>query len=336
MSKKIIYSLVIIAISSIGLGLGAVFFSGELVFSDSAYDYDVDITEVRDIDGISKITIDNISANIVIIPENRDNIKVHYYGNVSSTKDIPQLSIITDGEEIIIKLVEPKKMIRILYFVNIVLEIYIPEDYIGDLTIDSKSGNIEFQKSILLDRLSLNSFSGNLDINHLSTKDTDIHFASGNLKVGNLQAEDIDIKSFSGNIRVDNLRANDCNLKMSSGNLRAEVFHSKRADINIFSGDLSIDDFQGKLLAETKSGNIKLNISALDYDVNLRSLSGNTIIDLPDEASFYLEVNTIGNIYNYFPADIEGVIRDGKIKGIVNNDKVKVILRNTSGNITIK
>jgi len=216
------------------------------------------------------------------------------------------------------------------------MEICIPEDYSGNLAIDSKSGNIETQKTILLDRLNLKSYSGNVKINHLSAKDTDIHLTSGNLKVESLQSGDLDIKSFSGNIRFDNLKADDCNLSISSGNLKAKVFQTERTDINIVSGDMSIDDFQGRLYAEMKSGNTNLSFTTLDYDVNLSSMSGNTIIDLPDEASFYLDANTIGNIYYYFPTDIEGVIREGKIKGIVNHDKVKVILRNTSGNITIK
>ncbi|MFP4661065.1 MAG: DUF4097 family beta strand repeat-containing protein [Halanaerobiales bacterium] len=336
MNKKIIYYLVLVAVCSIGLGLAIIYTTGGLVFSETNQNYDINITEVRESDGVNQITVNNISADITIIPEERENIKIHYYGNVSNTADIPELNISRDGNELIIRMEEGENKIRLFYFLNLTLEIHIPEEYAENLSIASSSGNIDFKDILRLRDFSLDSLSGNLYIDTLTAGNTDIKLKSGNLKAVDLQVEDMAVEVISGNIDFNDFKANDCNFSLTSGNLNADTFHTERTEYKIISGDVKIEDFYGDLRGETSSGNIRIKFNTFKDNVRLSSSSGNIVLDLPDDAEFSIDARTSGNIYYNFPVSIQGIKEDNYLNGHVSNGENTLKINVSSGNITIE
>lgn len=259
----------------------------------------IDDTKTSSLDGINEIRVNAYSAAINIIPENASNIKVHFYGdltsNNSSTK--PEIQCYKSGNSLVIT--EVKKTNTTLGFLssNIKLDVYIPSDY---------------------------------------NKDVELTSSSGDINVNEYKFNKLDCNLSSGDLNMNDINANTFNYSNSSGDLKAGKLTTNTTSLISSSGSINIDTFNGDLKSESSSGDTNIKYGDFHNSIDMHSSSGQIVLTLPSSAEFSLDASaSSGNVTCGFPITISGKNDDHKIQGVVVNDKNKISLDCSSGDVKI-
>ncbi|MCY6372736.1 DUF4097 domain-containing protein [Clostridium ganghwense] len=292
--KRILISLtisMIVALNMSGCNIGA-------NMKNSAQ-YTIDETESKSISDIKEIVIDNSSADINIIPEDRDNIEAHLHGKVStnSKRNTPKLTMVSEGDKITIKSKKDKNFVIGIYTSNVKLDIHIPKNYEENISIDSSSADV--------------------NIHDLNLKNYNCKLSSGDTKIKNLKVENLFYEA-------------------SSGDLEGENIETKAGEIKASSGEIKINGYSGNLKARTNSGDIEVTYGKFNNDAVLEASSGDVELSLPDNAEFHLDAEvSSGDIKCGFPITVKGTGDKDRLSGTVKSDKNKIDIKTTSGDIRV-
>ncbi len=179
---------------------------------------------------ITFLDIKTSSANINVIPAKTKDIHVRYYGDAISlinTRFVLDTSV--SGGTLTIRTETEPFGISITVTRQLTLDISVPEDYDGDISVRCSSGNVKIDD-----------------------------FSLGELK--------LDLSS--GNVRLNSVTAELCDARLSSGNINAEGF-SGDFEADISSGNITIaySEFSNNIKTRASSGNttIKLPEDAAFY-----------------------------------------------------------------------
>ncbi len=277
--RKIVIWLVVIAVVSLTIAAIA-FFSTEnymVSFRDRNNFEGNSIDEVKTfgIDQLKEIYIHSVSSDVSVFSTDEEDIKVHFYGRsaLKSEKALPKLITNLEGSKLKIGIEYPKVL---FYNANVVLDVYIPQDYREDVIIDTVSADVDIS--------------------------------------------DLDINNF--------------HCKTVSGDLRIESLGSDKLTLNTTSGDVDIVDFSGNLKADSVSGDIDVGYRVFDNNVDVKTISGEVKIDLPQNAEFYLKTNTVsGEVVARFPITIISFNKMNQLEGTVGTGDNRIIVDTVSGDI---
>ncbi|MEJ8553130.1 DUF4097 family beta strand repeat-containing protein [Tepidibacter sp. Z1-5] len=299
--KKIVTYLITIMLICYGIGFTIISFTGGFkdnfsVSYKNKKDYNnLDQEKVEKIDVINQISIEASSSDINIIPEDRANIKAHFYGNVISTFK-PELETKINGKELLIFVKRPKSYS--IFNSDLKLDIFVPKNYKENIDINSSSSNINIQNELTLNNLFIDVSSGDASLKDLNIKNLKYDSSSGTLIGDNIVTDSTCIDLSSGNVELNNFTG-DLKGESSSG--------SVEVNYNIFDNNIDLDTSSGTV-------NIELPDDAKFY--------------LDAECSS-------GNIECGFPIMVRGKQEDNTLRGIVGNDKNKIIINTSSGDINI-
>lgn len=258
----------------------------------------IDESKTFEVQEINKIYIDIVSTDINIISTNEEEIRVHFYGEVSTNKkmELPSLVAYQSGDELRIEIIQPKTILIGISIWRTKLDIYIPEDSIEILKADT--------------------ISSDTSVNNLKVDEFDLGTVSGDFKGESLFASDLRLNSISGDISLKEYKG-DININNISGDV---VLEGGRQNDNIevvtVSGDVYVE--------QEDSSNM-----------NIRTTSGDIEINLSEDAQFYLKATTVsGDIETGFPIKI---ISSGRreLEGIVGSDEKEITVSTTSGDIAV-
>ncbi len=258
----------------------------------------IDESKTFNAENINKIYIDIKSSDINIIPSADEEIRVRLSGEVSTNRnrDIPSLVAYESGDELRIEIIQQRKVFIGINIWRTKLDVYIPEDSIEVLKVDTVSSDI--------------------NISDLKVNEIDCNGVSGDFKGESLFAEDIKFDTTSG----------DVNIKDYTGDI----------NIHTVSGDLVLEDGSqnDNIEAVTVSGD--MHIEQEDpSDMNIRTTSGDVGIGLSEDAGFYLKINTVsGDIDNKFPIKITSSSRRN-LEGTVGSNGKEIVVSTTSGDINV-
>ncbi|MDF2884432.1 MAG: hypothetical protein K0R54_4999 [Clostridiaceae bacterium] len=270
---------------------------GNLAVSNDSKDYSVNDEKSAAIDGINEISVEASSADINIIPEKRNDVKAHLYGNINATFET-KLYLNASGGVMEISADKQRGGSFSVFGSSLKLDIFVPENYNNNLKIKTSSGKINA-------------------VNKMNLKDVSLNLTSGNVILKDLTCE--------------NLTA-----KCSSGAIEGENIITKSADIGITSGSINLTAFKGNLEGETTSGKIYIDYSDFDNNVDLKATSGNIELRLPDYAQFKLQSKaTSGRVSCKFPITVDDSEKRNELNGVVGNGKNSVNVNTTSGNVVI-
>jgi lia operon protein LiaG len=195
-------------------GLGISFIGGET--------YEVEEASSLPAAGFSAIDASSISAEVILTYAETDQITAHFWGTVklSNTTHVPKLIIKEIAGQVKIE-VEPRGIAGYnVYQSNLKLEVTLPEDFNGALTLKSVSGSISVpaanassldldtvsgaiiaDKLIISGTLKANSISGAIEITDATAKSFSASTISGHVSAYTLQdALDIELSSISGSL----------------------------------------------------------------------------------------------------------------------------------------
>lgn len=220
-------------------------FNRLLRISDNSSNYiekNIDQEKTENIAGISTIDIDVPFSDVNIIPENRDDIRIHYHGYIKA-RFIPDLKTKSSNKTLYIYLEKGSNNSNSTNNIDIKLDVYVPETYKDNIKADTSFGNISIS-NMNLSKLELITGFGNIEINNLT---------------GNIEAD-----TSYGNIVVQNL----------SGNLDTSTGFG---DI-----ELEYDEFNYNINAETSFGDIKLTLPKdSQFEIDAECSFGKIDVDFP-------------------------------------------------------
>ena len=258
----------------------------------------IDESKTFDAEEINEIYADITSTDINIIPAEGSEIKVHLHGEVSTNRnrDIPSLVAYKSGNELRIEIVQQKTVFIGISVWRASLDVYIPEDSIETLKVDTVSSDIS-----VID-LKVNEF--------------DFSGVSGDFKGESLFTDNIKFKTTSG----------DVNLNGYTGDI----------NIHLVSGDVVLEDGSQNDNIEVVAVSGDVYIQQEDpSDINIKNTSGDIGIDLSEDAEFYLKAGTVsGDIENRFPIKINTSSRRS-LEGTVGSGEREIVVSTNSGDIKV-
>lgn len=252
--QKMVIWLVIIAVVSLTIAAIA-FFNTEnymVSFRDRNNFEGNSIDEVKTfgIDQLKEIYIHSVSSDVSVFSTDEEDIKIHFYGRsaLKSEKALPKLITNLEGSKLKIEIEYPKVL---FYNANVVLDVYIPQDYTGNINIDAVSADVDIS---------------NLDINNFQCKTV-----SGDLKIKSLGSDNLTLKTTSGEVNIMDFTGNlKADLVSGDIDVRYRVFDNN-IDVKTISGKVEIDLPQNAefyLKTNTVSGKViaKFPITIISFD----------------------------------------------------------------------
>ncbi|MCO1603790.1 DUF4097 family beta strand repeat-containing protein [Desulfosporosinus nitroreducens] len=197
---------------------------------------------------------------------------------------------------------------------DLFLDIYIPEEYGGNLSIKTSAGIVKLD-SFNLASFILNTSSGGLEAEQLNAEKVSINTSSGKLKIKRLDVAELKIKGSSSEINIDECITKEARMEISSGSVTLKN-SSGNFDLKGTAGDV--------LIAHKEFEN---------QNINIETTAGNVTLELPETAEFLVEAKTSsGKFQSDFPINTT----DKKdIKGQIGTKDNKISLKTSSGSINI-
>ncbi len=250
-SKKGLYIFLIVFLSIIVLGLGALLVIGltgkgglfGFHFGQSSTSSNLVIDEKYDFEELSKVDIKIKSGSLKIVntESEEDKVSLKFYA------DKDDYAYVDDSKDSL-KIEDRSDDCRFfcINWVGVKIELALPKDYAGDLVIDTSYGDVDVDKFELAS-LRIDSSAG--DVNVSSVKDIKASLSAGNFELGDCLGE----------ARIDN----------SMGNVKIKELHlTKDSEIDLSMGNVEIDNVGDvNVEAETSMGN--QNISGGDRKSNV-------------------------------------------------------------------
>jgi lia operon protein LiaG len=148
-------------------------------------------------------------------------------------------------------------------------------------------------------------------------------------------SKDIKVSTVSGDLNIGKLNIDNFNFKSSSGDLIAESLLAKNIIIEATSGDVSLNRVEGKIIADTTSGDVTAKLKSFNNDLSVKTVSGEVGLSLPGSSGFKFKLGSVsGEIENEFGSKI--TFADGRnLEGIAGEGTFNIIIKTISGDIKI-
>ena len=287
-------SLFIFFVVLVSIAIGALLFlsTGNFSFINNENSKKTTNAKTISLENINEISIKNSSVDIKVVSEDRTDAKINLINSKNS------ISTSTKDNKVSITVAPSSNNIFFFNFTpNVRLEITLPKSY--------------------LNKLSLESSSGNMSLNNVSLSDLTCALSSGNLSIKDLT--------------ITNLKCTS-----SSGTLNGTAINTVDSIFSSSSGNILLKKFTGNIETTTSSGDTKIGYEKFNNTLNAHTSSGNVRLTLPKNSEFNLDaLSNSGNINCSFPLDIKNSYKKKTLQGTVKNDTNKIYLRTSSGNINI-
>jgi len=219
-----------------------------------------------------------VSSDVSVFSTDEEDIKIHFYGRsaLKSEKALPKLITNLEGSKLKIEIEYPRVL---FYNANVVLDVYIPQDYRENIIIDTVSADVDIS-DLDINNFQCKTVSGDLRIESLGSDNLTLNTTSGDVNIidfsGNLKADsvsgdinvgyrvfdnNVDIKTTSGKVKIDLPQNAEFYLKTNtvSGEVDTKfpITIISFNKMNQLEGTVGTGD--NRIIVDTVSGNIYLN-----------------------------------------------------------------------------
>ena len=280
--QKMVIWLVVIAAVSLTIAAIA-FFNTEnhmvnFMDRDNFEGNSIDEVTTFGIDQLKEIYIHSMSSDVSVFSTDEEDIKIHFYGRsaLKSERTLPKLITNLEGNKLIIEIKYPKV---IFYNANVVLDVYIPQDYRESIIIDTVSADVDIS-NLDLNNFQCKTVSGDLRIESLGSDNLTLNTVSG----------DVDIVDFSGNLKADSVSGdidvgyrvfdNNIDVKTISGKVKIDLpqyaeFYLKT---NTVSGEV-VAKFPITIISFNKMNQLEGTVGTGDNSIIINTVSGDIYIN---------------------------------------------------------
>ena len=258
--------------------------------------FSIDQTETAGISGKNEISIRSVSSQIDVKETTDDEITAHLYGDYYSNRGEIELEVTDTGDTVKIAVKYPKGNTGISIS-DLKLEVSIPKDYEGDLSVSSVSGTLYIScESMELDKVNFSTTSGRINFEPISTSSLDVGSVSGRIEGA-----------------------------LTSGKLNAGGT----------SSSIAISGLTAESKVSTVSGKITVDVEYYD-DLDLSSTSGRVEINLKTEGDFYVDYSTTSGSFECdIPLMVESQKRSGFEGYLGDSNAPKFKVHTVSGSLHI-
>jgi lia operon protein LiaG len=145
----------------------------------------------------------------------------------------------------------------------------------------------------------------------------------------------IKVATLLGDVGITDLEIKEFQCNTVSGDLVARSLHSGKSIVKTTSGNLDMSTGMGELTAETVSGNVTVWYEILNSDIEIKTMSGDVKIELPEDAVFYFKFDTLsGNFENTFPIIIVD-LSERTVEGTVGGGGYGIKVTTVSGDLML-
>lgn len=292
----ILISILIVGLTGEGFRMFRFKFGG---FSNYSY-ADSDLYNVGDAsistEGINELDINWIEGSVKVITHSGSEISI-FESNAGKFNEDEKLRYLVKDGVLYIKYCAPRQLFTFGRLISYVknLTVYIPEG-----------------ETVLLRTLTVDTVSADVIINDIYADEIKLNCVSGDIK-GDLSGtiEKLTAKTVSGNI----------NIKAASDTVN---FTSISGDI-IYNGGASDID------CNNVSGNVKVETDICPSRANLKTVSGNIVMSIPENKGFTASYSVVSGDFNTSFATV-----NSKKQAVYGDGSAEFNLKAVSGNITIK
>lgn len=234
---------------------------------------------------VKNIRINYCSEDVEIYPSESSQLEIKEYMNFDP-KDSELSSLWRTGDTLAIEEGDREMFFFFVFGNQKRIEIYIPQDFQGALSVELGSGELNIGMDMVLSEF-------NIDMQ------------SGKAVIGKIDAEQTDIGLTSGHISIEELTGRQ-NVDVSSGSV-----------------DLKLATGEGKY--HCSSGKIGLKVSELRGDMDLDVSSGKIEVLLPEDSEFVYESKiSSGDADTYFETERVNDHEQEATIGSNPSDRIKV------------
>lgn len=327
--------------------LVAVAIVGIFIFSINGGFSDMNVKvkdETISLNNIQDIIIKSSYQKIEVIKTNSNSITITQYSN-TKRKNANSFMVSNDNNCINVYF---KNTLQNNLFTNIFnlnvnerLVIELPENYKGNLELQTSSGSIKVNDEFSLNDVLIKSSSGSTSINQkLTAYSLNMNTSSGSIKLEDITIEDaVTAKSSSGNIKFNGkVTAEAVSVKSSSGSIKFNnIVTAGIINAESTSGGIKFNDMinASVISTESSSGGIKLNGTVTAEEINVKTTSGSISLGIIKVKGYSLK-STSGKIScDSISGGGDVKTSSGGIKLSLENPSGNVILNSTSGSIKI-
>jgi len=257
-----------------------------------------------EVSGLNSINVDWIAGGVTIKPHDGDNIQITEYAQRQLSGEEKLYTEISGGT-LTIRFREGKR-INIVNMPQKRLEVLVPRELSEDLNrliVDTVSGNIDAEH-FNAQYIKLNSVSGSITLSNSTAAELKVDTTSGRTNVSFVQAEDMEFDSISGSIHVSDCsaRAIDCDSASGSVHVSGEFGKAKMnsisgrleldnpsplstVDADSTSGSVNLTGSFDVVTVDTLSGSITVRSRAVPSSLKADSTSGSINIAIPNEGT---------------------------------------------------
>lgn len=232
----------------------------------------IDEEKLAKIDGIDNIAISSSFVSIKVTPEDRDDVRVKYYGKMTSNV-IPTLKIEKRSKTLNIKLETKKTNNYSVTNSDVVLEVFVPKSYNKDYKISSSSGSVSM-KNLVGYNFNASTSSGSMKLENIKANLLNLSASSGSIKIEDSVGE-IQVSTSSGSISLDIEETNnDINVSTSSGSVSIGLPNNPSYEIKGSSSSGRYTPSKNMLVEQNEKGNFKAAIGTGKNSIKISTSSG--------------------------------------------------------------
>lgn len=234
-------------------------------------EYKIDEDRFSPIDGISDIDIKSSFINIEILEEDRDDIKIKYYGWMKSNV-LPELIVKNSNNSLLIHL-ETDTTGYSVSNSDVKLKVFVPKAYKGDFNIAGSSADIEI-KELDARNFNITTSSGDIELENLKGDNFNVISSSGDMNLYKTLGP-INIVTSSGDVELDLINnSSDINLRSSSGDFKIKFAADSSFKISGASSSGYITSQGAININKANNGKYNFTIGEGDNSINIETSSG--------------------------------------------------------------
>jgi hypothetical protein len=223
-------------------------------------------------DSLNELIVNCLQAQVKILPlqdKNSRKILVREFMNFNNSAYYARFE--QSGGQLLIKQGKTPFLIPL----KVQLQIQVPADFAGKLTISETKG------SAAIERLN-------------ALKNVVLQIKSGEAEIKNTRMQQLNGKILSGSCQLDSVKTDQLlALQVSSGSARLTAVTAQNFDIKVQSGRIKGEQLTGKGSFQVASGMLKLIFSALNGDLLLAVKSGSIKATLPATATYRYDLKAL-------------------------------------------
>lgn len=239
-------------------------------------------------ESFNKISINDLECDIKFIPTESGPCRVVCF---ESSKIGNQVSV---EEDTLIVTRQDKRPwyahFGIWWSENNTVTVYLPKKEYESLYVKTLSGDITMADSFAFQEARLVSTSGDIAFTSHISGNLYVKSTSGDINLNSIEAKMTEIRSTSGDISLTGCTSGDLYVKSTSGDIYLGGIEAKTTEIRSTSGDLSLSQIgASELMLKTISGTIKIEQTTVEGHAEIITTSGDISLYETDADTLYIK-----------------------------------------------